>query len=378
MSAALVTTSIYVPKLLEDYALDAVATGHSDTVFVVIGDRKTPVEAKRWALDLASRHGIPLEFLDCDDQVVYLRRFPELADHLPWNSIQRRNIGLLRAFELGCDPVITIDDDNFLLDADFVGLHSMAGMEVTLDSLNSSSGWVDVCRDLEELRGVPFYHRGFPPGQRWKPQETTVGSRSGRVVVNAGLWLGDPDVDALQRLVYPVEVVRYRRDGNFALELGTWSPFNSQNTSLAREVLPAYFLSPRIGRFDDIWASYVVCRIADQLGHMIAFGQPLVRQERNPHDYWKDLDLEREPMQVSDRLCSHLRKIELAGSDFGGCAREVADGLEAWVQDGEELNEREAELVAGFVSGLRVWQTTISRVHEATVRNRAAGREPSR
>lgn len=362
MTAAIVTTTIYVPKLLEAYIKDAVESGHQDTFFVVIGDKKTPAEAKDYSQDLAKSHGVELEFQDCDDQVRYLGRYPELGEHLPWNSIQRRNIGLLRAYESGCDPIITIDDDNFLLEPDFVGAHSVAGGQAALPALSSDSGWVDVCQELEEARGVPFYHRGFPPGERWRPVQVTSTRREAAVAVNAGLWLGDPDVDALQRLVYPVDAVRYRRDANFVLGAGSWSPFNSQNTALARAIMPAYFLSPRIGRFDDIWASYVIVRIADHLGQLIAYGRPVVRQERNPHDYWKDLDQEREPMRVTDRLCARLRAIGLEGSTYEACLDEITVELEGWVAEGDGLSPSEAQLVGGFVAGLRVWQGTMARV----------------
>jgi hypothetical protein len=365
---ALVTTTIHVPRLLEAYVQDAVANGHQDALVVVAGDRKTPAEAKSWSLELAARSGVELTFLDCADQVEYLRRFPELERHLPWNSIQRRNIAVLAAYERGCDPIVTIDDDNFLLAPDFLGRHGLAGREAELPALTSSTGWLDVCRDLEEARGVPFYHRGFPPGERWREAEVRERAARGRVVVNAGLWVGDPDVDALQRLVYPVEAVRYRREGSFVLGPGTWSPFNSQNTALAREVVPAYFLSPLVGRYDDIWASYVVCRIAEHLGHLVAFGQPVVRQERNLHDYWKDLDQEREPMQVTDALCRALRSVELGGRDYGTCLSELARGLQGWLADGAGgLPEARAALIRHFVSGLRVWETTMAQAREATV-----------
>ena len=57
-----------------------------------------------------------------------------------------------------------------------------------------------------------------------------------------------------------------RLDHNFFLAPGARGPFNSQNTILARAVLPAYFLSPNVGRYDDIFASFMVKRIADHLG----------------------------------------------------------------------------------------------------------------
>ena len=51
---------------------------------------------------------------------------------------------------------------------------------------------------------------------------------------------------------------------------GTWSPFNSQNTALSAKIIPAYPLSPKVGRYDDIWASYVIYRIAGPLRCCIA------------------------------------------------------------------------------------------------------------
>jgi hypothetical protein len=165
---AVVTTTIFVPRLLESYMDNALAYGHRDALFVVAGDRKTPAEAKSWCLELAAARGVEFSFLDVDDQAGYLSRFPELDAHLPYNSIQRRNIATLFAYEAGCDPIITIDDDNFLIEGDFIGDHSLAGRRAELEAFSSSTGWYDVCEHLSEARGVPFYHRGFPPGERWK------------------------------------------------------------------------------------------------------------------------------------------------------------------------------------------------------------------
>lgn len=56
-----------------------------------------------------------------------------------------------------------------------------------------------------------------------------------------------------------------------------------------------------VGRYDDIWPSYVVEAIANHLGQLISFGPPVVYQERNPHNYFVDFDNERMGMQLSVR-----------------------------------------------------------------------------
>jgi hypothetical protein len=177
------------------------------------------------------------------------------------------------------------------------------------------------------------------------------------VAVNAGLWLDDPDIDAMTRLERPI-VVRGMREGapeRFVLQPGTWSPFNSQNTALLREVIPAYFLSPCIGRYDDIWPSYIVTRIAEHLGDVIAFGQPLMRQKRNEHNLWKDLDNERVGSLLTDEFCAVLRSIPLHGATYGECYGEMVERLpQAW-QVGEKWNDAMRQARAGLLEGMAIW-----------------------
>ena len=71
------------------------------------------------------------------------------------------------AGENGADVVITIDDDNFVLDQDFVGLHGVAGTVRNLRTYGSTSGWFNVCSLLQADHGIEFYHRGYPQALRW-------------------------------------------------------------------------------------------------------------------------------------------------------------------------------------------------------------------
>ncbi len=106
------------------------------------------------------------------------------------------------------DVVVTIDDDNLLCDTDYLGRHAHVGQHTTVNAVHSESGWWNVCEMLQEARDLPFYHRGHPLEQRWKEdaEYRTISPATGRVVVNAGLWLDDPDIDALTRLYAPIRV----------------------------------------------------------------------------------------------------------------------------------------------------------------------------
>jgi hypothetical protein len=358
MITAIVTTTIYVPKLLEAYAADAKKFQH-DCFFVVVADKKTPPEAETFCAGLEAK----MHYFNLERQATYLKKYPELNEHLTWNSIQRRNIGILFAYEQGADQIITIDDDNFLVDEDFIGKHTV-GENKNLDVITSQTGWLNVCDFLKEEHDRRFYHRGFAPEKRFLDEQPVTQKKSVRVVVNAGLWLEDPDIDALTRLYFPnqpINALEYTRAENFALAPHTWSPFNSQNTALHRDVIPAYFLSPYVGRYDDIWGSYVLKRIADQLGDAITFGAPIVRQARNPHNYWKDLEAESMGMILTEKFTNILRSIELTGKNYGDCYKELTEKLEENVRK-ENWQELERRYLSGYLLGMRVWLKTLERL----------------
>lgn len=357
MRTTIVTTTIYVPQALEKYAQNARFYGHSDVDFIVIGDKKTPPEARGCCEGIAARH-YPCEYLDIEDQRSYLERFPELWNHIPFNCIQRRNIGLLKAWQGGADVIITIDDDNWMLNHDFIRLHGLAGQTAELPAIESSSGWFNVCSALEEASGTPFYHRGYPRGQRWNEKEnfSCVAPIRRRVAVNAGLWLDDPDIDAMTRLERPIVVRGMKQDyPTFVLQPGTWSPFNSQNTAMIRDLIPAYFQSPCVGRYDDIWPSYISTRIIQHLDDVVAFGQPLLRQKRNEHNLWKDLDNERVGMLLTDEFCETLRGIELRGTTYHECYGELAAKLGGAWRPGSKWSDEMLKAREGLLEGMGIW-----------------------
>jgi len=357
MKITIVTTTIHVPVLLRQYALNASRYGHTDVDMLVIGDRKSPRETADFCRTVDRI--CPCVYLDIAAQEKRLAGFPELWRHLRFDSIQRRNIGMLLAYRHGADAVITIDDDNFVTNQDFVGLHGRVGTSRELPSYASTSGWLNVCGFLEADGGASFYHRGYPWKMRGTEREHFVTTQRAvrRIAVNAGFWLDNPDIDAVSRMERQPVVRGFQPSwtGNIALEPGTWSPFNSQNTALMRDAIPAYFLSPYTGRYDDIWASYIVSRIAEHFDDAICFGEPLVRQERNPHDLWKDLDAERNGMILTDDFCLSLRSIRLTGATYHECFGEIAEALpEAW-QERPEWTDSQREWRSRLIQGMCLW-----------------------
>jgi hypothetical protein len=360
MRVSIVTTTIRKPVLLTDYCRNAAKFGHRDVDFIVVGDKKTPAGVESFCQSLKKQFGYQVTYMSIADQEAYLKPWPGLARYVPYNCIQRRNVGLWRAYMAGAEVIITIDDDNFVRDdEDFIAQHSVVGQSMELDTVHSSNGWYNVCAGLVEKRGQMFYHRGFPLKPRWAEPEISVSREAKTVVVNAGLWLDAPDIDAAAWLATPVETVGIAAGSasGIALAHGTWSPFNSQNTALAREVVPAYFLSPAIGRYDDIWASYIVGRIADHMGQTIRFGPPYVTQKRNQHDYLADFDKERFGMEATDMFVEWLRVLDLTGQNYGECLSEIVARLHDEAHFLFAEKDTRLPIVQQFVEGLRIWSS---------------------
>ena len=81
------------------------------------------------------------------------------------------------AWRNGADAIITIDDDNFVCNQDFVGLHQVVGSERHRTCYGSTAGWFDVCSLLDVDHGMRFYHRGYPQKMRWREHEHFVTSQ---------------------------------------------------------------------------------------------------------------------------------------------------------------------------------------------------------
>ena len=364
-STALITTTVHVPEALHGYALDARRHGRAVKIYVA-GDLRTDAAAAECCAAVSRRTGVECEYMSPRAQDRFLSPWPELREHLPWNCVQRRNVAVLKAARDGADAVVTIDDDNFLADTDYfaqaetlgTGAASPASAQ-TLPAYGRPGEWFNVCRFLTTANNYQFVPRGYGMAARTSLED---GARplAGTpltlpVAVVAGFWLGDPDLDASTRLAHPVEVTGYRLGHNFFLAPGARSPFNSQNTMLAREVLPAFFLSPHVGRYDDIFASLLVKRIADHLGWGVSFGRPLVRQRRHPHDLLRDFDLERFGMRHVDALAEELATVVLSPGSWAECVLRVCDELGQTRCAPATSGAEDAARWEAFFSGYRIW-----------------------
>lgn len=325
----IVFTTIYHPDLLWAFRDNLEHFGHlDDTCVWVVGDRKTPATVAGLCRDVSAK-GLKTTYLDCAWQGEWANRHHALAERLPWNNETRRNIGYLCALEAGCQRLISIDDDNWPTQDDFIGGHALTGRPWTSSLWREASGFHNVCAHLELEPARAVFPRGFPFRLRGgvNAPENVTSPTNACVGVTAGLWLNEPDIDATTWLNGRVLSRSYRGPSSFALTQDTWSPINTQNTSVVRELIPAFLCIPmgwdvpggRIQRYGDIWGGYFLQAVLAGTPWHVAFGRPLVDHRRNPHDYVDDLRHEFWGMVLTDWLLTTLR------TQFRPTASQVCD-----------------------------------------------------
>ena len=80
----------------------------------MIGDKKTPPEARQFCERLTSIYRIPIQYMEIEEQEQVLEDYPKLKQIVPHNSACRKILGMLIAYLEGFENLITVDDDNFV------------------------------------------------------------------------------------------------------------------------------------------------------------------------------------------------------------------------------------------------------------------------
>lgn len=370
--AAIVVTTIFEPKFLDGYIENLQQHDRRDVDLIVIIDRKTPLTVARRCAELA-KDGWRVICPTLDEQETFLRRFPSMAGRIPYDSDNRRNIGFLLALDRGAEVLISIDDDNYCLDdSDFVGEHAVAGEVSDTPQTEASDGWLNVCGLLDASTRDPIFPRGFPYFAR--RHERTLEELAGtprRIAINVGLWLSDPDVDAITRLAQAPEI---RRLAGKPLFLGprSWTPINTQNTAIARDAVAAYYYvrmgfslgGLTIDRYGDILSGYFIQKCVKARGEAIRIGTPVADHRRTPHNLFKDLYHELAGMVLIETLMPPLIELALPSTTYPELYAQLADALEsiAGQRTGFVWDEGGREFIRDTAANMRAWLEAVAEI----------------
>jgi len=246
----------------------------TDWHLIVVGDTKTPHNLYE---DLKN-----ITYLSPEDQEKLSK---PLSDSIGWKSIRRRNLGYLKAYQMGADIMATVDDDNIPLEN--WGKELFVGKKIEVDYYETE---LPVFDPISVTEHKELWHRGFPLQLVSKRSINNVSKKEVNCLVQADFWNGDPDIDAVCRITKMPEV-EFKNFKPFSSN--KISPFNSQNTFIHRDIIPYYMVIPHIGRMDDIWGAYAIQQdLKEKFGDFVVYNKATVYQARNPHDLTIDMEEE--------------------------------------------------------------------------------------
>ena len=205
------------------------------------------------------------------------KKWPRLSKLVGWNCIQRRNFAILEAFERGAEIVALIDDDNIPYKNWFKNIY--VNKKIRCKEIKTNKKIFD---PVGYTNYSNLWHRGLPLELVNNRKYKTLKKNLIKPDIQANFWNGDPDIDAVCRMIFKPEC-NFKKS-LFPFFSKTISPFNSQNTLITRKVIKDYFLFPHIGRMDDIWASFYVT----SKKYRVLYNEPTVYQQRNVHNLIKD------------------------------------------------------------------------------------------
>ena len=373
MNTTIVVTTIFAPQFLASY-LASICTAKMKSVVrvVIVPDRNTPMSVAEAASE-ARRKGFCVDCPSLESQEAFLMSIGLPLDFIPFNSDNRRNVGFLMAIESGCDVLISIDDDNYCpSECDFVREHQVVGSAISAPLLTSSDQWANICTLLSGSTD-DLFPRGFPYSAQRMTRTTVLEPHPSPITVtmNAGLWLDDPDVDAVHRLCRRPKINSFKGP-SVILGPDVWSPINTQNTSMTRDVALTYYYvrmghplqGLRIDRYGDILSGYLTQKCVKHLGQAIRVGTPIVEHRRTPHNLFKDLYHELAGMVIIEDFLPWLIDQQLEGNNcldaYASLAARIEDDVETfrgfvWDDGGREFLRATAQAMKTWIAAVRRW-----------------------
>jgi hypothetical protein len=325
---AVVVTTIFPPNQVMRRLAQGCRDNNDD--FVVVGDAKGPDD-----FDLPG-----CRFFSLEDQ---WRLDFSFAEACPTGHYARKAIGYLIAIRDGANVIQETDDDNLPADEFFAPRERLLR-----PACADGVGWLNVYRYFGETpvwpRGLPLDEIGTVP-----PPRDELNMLEADCPIQQGLANGAPDVDAIHRLIFP-ESLNFAANAPVALGAGSWSPFNSQNTTWWRDAFALLYLPAYCSfRMTDIWRAFIAQRIAWANGWRVLFHAPTVHQDRNFHDLMRDFEDEIPGYLENRQIAEILEKfdaepgVENIPGNMRGCYDRLAaagildekepDLLDLWLRD---------------------------------------------
>lgn len=374
MKIGIVITSIFNSGWLERMVNKLSKTEHfANTKIYFIPDNKTPKEIYDLAENLKYSNKLNIWMPTISEQNKFLAGICN-PNFILENSDHRRNIGYIKAYADGVDVVVSMDDDNFPINDNFLDLHLQSLSSTAGDVVESSNEFYNNCELLE--KDTIFHPRGFPLRRKTNNKNTFQPASELKIGVNAGMWSLAPDVDAISWLIHEKTYSEINTVDDIVLSDNTYCPINSQNTALLGDLIPAYYFvrmgydiggGLKFDRLGDIYSGYFLQKVAKALGYNIKFGNPVVTHERNSHNYLNDANAEWGCLRTIDLFCDWLAKVTLTGTTATVCYLQLAEELDDFASNAsfDYMPTATRGFYHQMAHDMRVWSNIMRTIDDA-------------
>ncbi len=326
---------------------------------VIVTDNKTPQEYETgWIQGSGNDHVV---LLTVEEQKEFVNDFVQM---IQWNHFGRKNIGYLYAIQHGAEVIWDFDDDNMLKKPDSTFFDAEAS-----NGIGEKDVAVRIPHQLEDcptynpypVLGAPFFPswpRGLPlqhiqNTRCYNASLKNIKVKRNSIGVLQSLADIQPDVDAIYRLTMkiPFSFNHLIDTRPLLVPRGVLTPFNAQATFHFKDAFWGLLLPIAVnGRVSDIWRSYIVGRLFWDCGlHFGFLAQPLVVQDRNPHDNIKDMSAEDDLYKKGEQLVSFL-------GEWKSSAQTLEERIqELWIAlyERQYIEKRDVVLVQRWLSNLK-------------------------
>ena len=300
-------------------------------IFVVIPTIRDLDFLQAWKDQFAQTEIIVCE--DKPEKSVHIPNVGKKITHYSWKEIDLelqekswiiprkvsaiRNFGFLKAYEMGADIIVTLDDDCYPVEN-----HNLIKLHEKNLSLKSPQRWTNTYPDSRHMytRGMPYLNR-----------------TESKVMLSHGVWTNVLDHDG------PTHLQNLEFSGKFAehflqiIPQGAYYPMCSMNIAFNREITPLLYF-PLMGedskgnkwgydRFDDIWAGIFSKKVMDHLNLSVVNGAPFV-EHRKASDPFKNLQKEARGIETNEQVWKAVDSVILTSDTIIGSYQELIEKVE--------------------------------------------------
>lgn len=290
MKTSLVITTINKPN--DNIRLFSKNSKKNKWDFIVIGDKKTP---KKFNIKYGSYFSLKKQ----------KKLSLSFAKKCPENNYARKNIGYLLAISNNADVIVETDDDNIPKKNFFKKIKLIH----KVNQLNSL-GWINIYLQFIKKDEI-IWPRGLPFEYISKKAKINLKKIKSNFYLQQGVCEGNPDVDAVYRLINSKINIKFKSHLKYSLGKGI-SPLNSQNTIWHKNIFPLLYLPVTCSmRATDIWRGLVARHILSLNGLKILFFGTTMFQKRNFHNLHKDFEEEMPVYLNNKKIVDILKDINM-------------------------------------------------------------------